>query len=224
MHITGPHTQQDADRFRAALERNTTLVEVLRRAADMDLPGWYLAAGAITQTVWNYVTEQRPEHGIDDYDLVYFDDSDLSWEAEDREIQKGAQVFAGLPARVEIRNQARVHLWYAVKFGVPGIRHKSTEGAIETWLTGTALFGVRLLDGGAWKVFAPWGFADIFHLLVRPNPVSGTSAAYENKVSRWRSLWPGLTIIPWPESAAPKPNDALQNDASTSGPWPDRPR
>lgn len=140
MHITGPHTQQDADRFRAALERNTTLVEVLRRAADMDLPGWYLAAGAITQTVWNYVTEQRPEHGIDDYDLVYFDDSDLSWEAEDREIQKGAQVFAGLPARVEIRNQARVHLWYAVKFGVPGIRHKSTEGAIETWLTGTALW------------------------------------------------------------------------------------
>lgn len=212
MLVDGPHTQEEAARFRAALERNTTLLEVLRLAAGMHLPGWYLAAGAITQTVWNMVTELAPEHGIDDYDLVYFDDSDLSWDAEDREIQKGAQIFADLPIRVEIRNQARVHLWYAEKFGIPGLKHQTTEGAIRTWLTGTALFGVRLLPDGDWKVFAPWGFADILNLVVRPNPMSGNSVLYEKKAARWQALWPGLTILPWPESASAhavdEPNDS----------------
>jgi hypothetical protein len=49
----------------------------------MGLPGWYLVAGGLYQTVWNVVTGQVPEAGILDYDLAYFDASDLSWEAED---------------------------------------------------------------------------------------------------------------------------------------------
>jgi uncharacterized protein len=67
--------------FRAALGRNPTLTEVLTRAAAMSLPEWYLVAGCLYQTVWNVVTGQPPEAGILDYDLVYFDASDLSWEA-----------------------------------------------------------------------------------------------------------------------------------------------
>lgn len=212
MEIDAPHTEEEAVRFRSALERNTTLLQVLRRAAAMDLPGWYLAAGAITQTVWNVETNRPPEYGIDDYDLVYFNDSDLSWDAEDKEIQRGAHVFSDLPVRVEIRNQARVHLWYAQKFGVPGLQHTSTEGAIQTWLSGTALFGVRLLADSdshsdshsdvRWKVFAPWGFADILSLVVRPNPMSGTRALFEKKAARWQGLWPELTILPWPETGS----------------------
>src|ERR1700744_448150 len=102
--------------FRVALSRNGTLTEVLARAATMDLPGWYLVAGCLYQTVWNVVTDQPPEAGILDYDLVYFDGSDLSWEAEDAVIRAGNEVFAGLAAPVQIRNQARVHLWYEQKF------------------------------------------------------------------------------------------------------------
>lgn len=216
IHIDGPHIPGEAERFRAALECNTTLLEVLHRAADMNLPGWYLAAGAVTQTVWNMLTNKPPEHGIDDYDLVYFDDSDLSWEAEDREIRKGAQVFADLPARVEIRNQARVHLWYAEKFGIPGIQHKSTEGAIQTWLSGTALIGMRLLPGGNWKVFVPWGFADILNLVVRPNPMSGNKELYDKKAARWQGLWPELTILPWPVNAPVRTADGPPTDTVES--------
>ena len=47
------------------------------------LPEWYLVAGCLYQTVWNIVTGQPPESGILDYDLVYYDSSDLSWHAED---------------------------------------------------------------------------------------------------------------------------------------------
>lgn len=70
MHIEGPHTQDEAVQFRAALERNATLLQVLDRAATMGLPSWYLAAGSITQSVWNMITARPPEYGIDDYDII----------------------------------------------------------------------------------------------------------------------------------------------------------
>src|SRR5690242_20129189 len=64
--------------FRAVLLRNQTLTRVLARAADLGLPGWYLVAGCLCQTVWNVASGQPPEAGILDYDLAYFDASDLS--------------------------------------------------------------------------------------------------------------------------------------------------
>jgi uncharacterized protein len=185
--------------FQAALSRNRTLVEVLSRAARMCMPGWYLVAGCLYQTVWNVVTGQPPGAGILDYDLAYFDGSDLSWEAEDKVIQAGRAVFGGLPAPVQIRNQARVHLWYGQKFGVPCPPHTSTEAAIDTFEATTACLGVRLEAGGHWRVYAPHGLADVFNLVVRPNPVLSPRGVYEAKTSRWRRQWPGLTVLAWPE-------------------------
>src|SRR6266496_6144066 len=77
-------------------------------------PDWYLVAGCLYQTVWNVVTGQPPESGILDYDLAYYDSSDLSWQAEDAIIQEGCRLFGDLPAPVQIRNQARVHHQLAV--------------------------------------------------------------------------------------------------------------
>jgi uncharacterized protein len=185
--------------FRAALSRNQTLTDVLGRAAAMRLPAWYLVAGCLYQTVWNVVTGQPAEAGILDYDLAYFDGSDLSWEAEDAVIRTGNDVFGGLPAPVQIRNQARVHLWYEQKFGAPCPPHESTEAAIDTFEATTACLGVRVEQDGRWRIYAPHGLADVFNLVVRPNPVLAPRDVYHAKITRWRRQWPGLTILPWPE-------------------------
>ncbi len=190
-------------RFRAALSRNQTLTEVLGRAADLDLPGWYLAAGCLCQTVWNVVTRQPPETGILDYDLVYFDASDVSWEAEDAVIQAGAEAFGDLPAPVQIRNQARVHLWYEQKFGTPCAPHRSAEAAIDTFEATAACIGVRVEAGGRWRIYAPYGLTDVFSLVVRPNPVLASRAVYAAKTARWRRQWPTLTVLPWPADGRP---------------------
>src|SRR5918992_3855850 len=86
------HLQLDA--LRQALSANPTLVAVLDRAEALPAPGWYLAAGCIVQTIWNVMTGRPPEEGIKDYDLIYFDGSDLSWEAEDAVIRTSAELFA----------------------------------------------------------------------------------------------------------------------------------
>ncbi len=188
--------------FQAALARNHTLTEVLSRAAGLGLPDWYLVAGCLYQTVWNVVTGQPPEAGILDYDLAYFDATDLSWVAEDAVIQAGRQAFAGLPAPVQIRNQARVHLWYEQKYGSPCPPHESTEAAIDTFEALVACLGVRLEPGQRWRVYAPHGLADAFNVVARPNPVLAPRSVYEAKVSRWRRQWPTLTVLPWAGPAA----------------------
>lgn len=187
--------------FRAVLSRNETLIRVLGTAAGMALPGWYLVAGCLYQTVWNVVTGQPPEAGILDYDLAYFDASDLSWDAEDGIIQAGRSVFGDVSAPVQIRNQARVHLWYEHKFGVACPPHSSTEAAIDTFEATTACLGVRTEADGRWRIYAPHGLGDVFNLVARPNPVLAPREVYQAKTTRWQRRWPSLTVLPWPATA-----------------------
>jgi hypothetical protein len=184
--------------LKSLLSRNEVLSEVLARTARMALPGWYVTAGCVVQTVWNVVTGRPPTSGISDYDVFYFDRHDLSWAAEDATISAGRSVFDGLAAEVEIRNEARVHLWYAQKFGVTCAPFDSAESAIDSFPATTSCLGVRLEDDGRWRVYAPHGLSDVFDLVVRPNPVLASKATYEAKSSRWRRHWPELTVLPWP--------------------------
>ena len=194
---------EQLDAFRDVLLRNQTLAEVLTRAAVLALPEWYLVAGCLYQTVWNVVTGRSAQAGILDYDLAYCDVSDLSWEGEDAVIQAGTRLFGDLPAPVQIRNQARVHLWYAQKFGAPCPPHESTEAAIDTFEATTACLGVRLEPGDRWRIYAPHGLGDVFNLVVRPNPVLAPHHVYQAKTTRWQREWPSLSVLPWPVPAGP---------------------
>jgi len=183
------------------LRRNPAIPELLSRLESLDLPGWYLTAGCLFQTVWNVVTGRPADAGIKDYDVFYFDDSDLSWEAEDAVIRRGREVFADLGVEVEIRNEARVHLWYEAKFAVPMTPYTSSEAAIDSFAATTCSIGVRT-TGGRWSVYAPYGLSDMFSLLLRPNPIQAPRRVYLEKSARWKAVWPELTVLPWPTEDA----------------------
>ncbi|WP_331765253.1 nucleotidyltransferase family protein (plasmid) [Streptomyces sp. NBC_01384] len=191
---------EQLESLRAVLSRNDVLTEVLARTATLGLPGWYVTAGCLFQTVWNVATDRPPTSGIKDYDVFYFEADDLSWEAEDAVIKTGKAVFADLPAEVEIRNEARVHLWYEDKFGVACPPYDSAEAAIDSFAATTCCLGVRLEADGRWRVYAPHGLSDVFNLVVRPNPVLAPRAVYEAKAARWREQWPELTVLDWPST------------------------
>ncbi len=98
-------------RFLDAALSNPVNRAVLDRGGDLGLADWWLTAGAVFQTVWNVLDGRAPTAGIADYDVFYYDAGDLSYKAEDMVLQRTAALFADLEARVEIRNEARVHLW-----------------------------------------------------------------------------------------------------------------
>jgi hypothetical protein len=106
-------------------------------------------------------------------------------------------MFATLPVPVEVRNQARVHLWYERRFGYPIHPYKSLERAIDSWPTTATSVGIRREAGGRFVVYAPFGLGDLFGLVVRPNKTQITQEIYAAKVKRWSACWPKLQILPW---------------------------
>ncbi len=187
--------------FLSAVLSNPVIATILERMPQVGLRHWYLTAGGVFQTVWNVVSARDPQVGIKDYDVFYFDDSDLSYEAEDAVIRRVRQLFADIDAAIEVRNEARVHLWYQQKFGVPAKPFTSCEDAIDHFASTTCCYGVTTDSRGAVRVYAPHGFHDLFALLVRPNPVLAPREVYETKTARWVEEWPALTILPWPDKS-----------------------
>jgi len=179
------------------LERNESVQKILERASKLKMPNWYLGAGGVVQTVWNVRHGFNSENGIKDYDLVYYDANDTSYEAEDRFIQKGKEMFNDIPVLVEIRNQARVHLWYEKHFVKPIDQYKSVEEAICTWPTTATSIGVRKDADGKFQIYAPFGLDDLLGMVVRANKVLITEKIYQDKVDRWIKIWPNLKVVPW---------------------------
>jgi len=189
-----PQALEAAEEVRAILQGSRRFVEVLEHCAALDLPGWYLAAGCVTQTVWNHLTGRPVDGGIRDYDLIYFDDADLSWEAENDVIQLACERVRSLPVELEVRNQARVHLWYESRYGIPCPPYTSSESAIDSFPSTATSIGVRLTEEGVWRFYAPFGFDDLLRLVVRPNLVLAPAEVYAQKAARWKKHWPELRI------------------------------
>jgi uncharacterized protein len=127
--------------FLAAAFRNRTNRAIVDRLGSLGTNDTWLVSGALFQSVWNAISGRTPDYGIRDYDVFYFD-SDLSWEAEDAVIKRASQLFADLGQRVEIRNQARVHLWYQEKFGAPYPALRSATQGIDRFLMPCAQVGI----------------------------------------------------------------------------------
>jgi hypothetical protein len=175
---------------------NPVAQAVLSAGRALGLPDWYLGAGAVAQTVWNVLHRFEPAAGIKDYDLVYFDPTDLSTDGEQRIEEAVRRRLAGMGLALDVKNEARVHLWYEQRFGRRIRPYRSSGEAIATWPTTASSVGVRYEDD-AFVVCAPFGLTDVFAMVARPNKAIVTRDVYEEKVARWATRWPQLTVIPW---------------------------
>ncbi len=190
---------EQAELLHTILKSNQTIYSVIQKAEDICKEPYYIGAGCIAQTVWNYQNGYEPMYGISDIDFVYFDDKDLSYETENQKIQLIRKEL-GAPVEVDIKNQARVHLWYEQHFGYPVDPYRSLEDAINTWPTTASAAGVRL-ESGKLAVYAPFGLDDLFAQIIRANKVRITREIYEAKVTKWTAKWNTLNVVPWETKA-----------------------
>lgn len=184
----------DEARFLSLALANEKNRAILRHLPELELPDAWLVSGSLFQTVWNGMTGRSLEHGIKDYDVFYFY-PDTSWEAEDAAIRRCREVFLPLGIEVELRNQARVHVWYEEKFGTPYPPLKCATEGIDRFLAHACMVGIHPGEDG-WRVYAPRGFGDIETMTIRPNPAPNFSAGrYAEKAARWKENWPELTVL-----------------------------
>lgn len=177
------------------IKKNKILMEILTVLEKLDIDDCFVAAGAINQTVFNYLHGYEIDKNINDYDIVYFD-PDSSYEKEDIVIKKIENALLHLNVKIDIKNQARVHLWYGKKFGHEIQANKSVYDAINKWGTTVTCIGVRLKNNKL-IVYAPFGLNDLFKMIIRPNKENYIKRDYDEKAKRWKNNWPKLTIIPW---------------------------
>jgi uncharacterized protein len=185
--------------IKAALQNRANQV-ILERLPALGLSDAWLVAGALFQTVCNVLTGRPPEYGIKDYDVFYFDE-DTSWEAEDAVIRRVTALFSDLGVAVEARNQARVHLWYPGKFGIPYPPLRCSAESIDRFQATVSQVGLRPVQG-RYEVYAPRGLDDhLATLTVRPNlSANFLPRLYEAKTAAWKARWPELKTLPAPSA------------------------
>jgi hypothetical protein len=184
----------NADTFLAAALRNPVNETIAGELFRLALPDAWIVSGCLVQTAWNVLTKRAVDYGIRDYDIFYFD-PDTSWQAEDAVIRTLQDRLAKLNARIEVRNQARVHLWYPQKHRLPYPALRSSTEGIDRFLAKNTQVGIRRTPDG-YDVYAPNGFDDVANMIVRPNRGPNFSAEeYNAKAARWKDLWPELTEL-----------------------------
>ncbi|MCY1645530.1 nucleotidyltransferase family protein [Caulobacter sp. SL161] len=188
------------ERFVEIVRGVPTTMHVLKTVRELDLPDWMIFSGAVYQPVWNHLTGRAPDYGIKDYDVAYHDDRDTSYEAEDVVIKRVAAAFEP-PLRdlVEVRNQARVHLWFEKKFGAdePYPPLEDSAAALERFVATAFCVGVRLEADDRLRVWAPFGLEDLFALRLRPNPLRVKGAGgWERTTASAKARWPEISIEP----------------------------
>ncbi|WP_296819349.1 nucleotidyltransferase family protein [Brevundimonas sp.] len=184
-----------ADDLAEILRASPGVMQVLTTVRALRLPDWRLFSGAVYQTVWNAVSGREPGYGLKDYDIGFFD-PDTSWDAEDVFIRRVADAFdEPLKSQVEVRNQARVHLWFEQRFGEPYSPLSRTDEALERFVCPAFAVGVRLEADDRITVAAPFGLDDVFGMVLRPNPNRPLANGWDRVVQSALARWPEAKVI-----------------------------
>jgi len=174
---------------------NPNLKKILTSLDFPDDHSWFLVAGCINQTVWNYLTGREITYGIGDYDLVYWS-SDISDEQQEKYREVINKKYQSLDIELDIHNEARIHTRYPSLFGIKIDQFESAEAAIYSFPTKISCVGV---SGGLGKdifVYAPFDLNDIFEMKLRYNPETPIPDRYIfHKLKKWQSKWPEIKIV-----------------------------
>ena len=160
--------------------------EMLDAVAALDLPDGWIGAGAVRNRIWDAL------HGFDrpqtagDVDVVYFDPAALT---PDRDRHLAAALANAMPDHDwQVRNQARMH------DGNGDPPYRDTAEAMRHWPETATAIGARL-SGGAIELLAPFGYADLLGLVIRPTPAFRAKPELfraRQASKQWLERWPNL--------------------------------
>ncbi|MEU4623547.1 nucleotidyltransferase family protein [Actinoplanes sp. NPDC023801] len=171
------------------IESDPEAMRILRAAAVLGLPDWWIGAGFVRNRVWDTISD-LPVLPHRDVDVAYYDARRPDPDEDARAEARAAAVMPGVPW--EIRNQARMHLRNRTE------PYTSALDAISRWPE-TATCVAVTLRGDSVELVTCHGLADLVGMVVRPSPAFDHAAGravvrrrMENK--GWLSRWPGLRL------------------------------
>ncbi|MBD2693516.1 nucleotidyltransferase family protein [Anabaena catenula] len=160
---------------------------VLPEIALLDLPNWWLAGGAVRNTVWHSIFGTECGLVINDFDIAFFDDGGN----RSQELAAKATLTAKFPDYVfDIKNQSSFARWR------DGRRtYSSVEDGIKDWLHTATAVGVKIDTQGEWQFFTPYGLDDLFAGIIRPTPAHTHNPTADKKASGFLEKCSCLRLI-----------------------------
>lgn len=185
--------------FIKIIKQNSDLVTILDYIYELKLLNFYIAAGSVFQTIWNYYDNKPLNFGIKDIDIIYYDPINLSKESEQK-LEKTIEDYlkkAGLNYELDIHNEARMHLWKKDNENKNIDQYKNSEDAIDQWIATVHAIGITK-ENNEIKVYAPYGLSDIFSKTIRPiKHKNNSKELYNKKVASWQKRFENLNIVEW---------------------------
>ncbi len=181
------------DRFVKDILSNRFNRAILESWEHLELQDGWLVAGCLFQTTWNLRCDRPAEEAIKDYDIFYFDGLDLTSKAEARVQERVDALLGHLGVPIEVKNQARVHLWYEEEFGYPYTRLTSSRDVIDRFLIPATCVGIRP-DSTGYEVYAPNGLDIMYSGLLAPNPLIPHMELFERKAASYKARWDWLRV------------------------------
>jgi uncharacterized protein len=165
---------------------NSTIALVLPAIAKLNLPDWWLAGGAVRNTVWKAIFGEACKLVINDFDIAFFDlEGDRTQELE----AKAALTEQFPDYKFDVKNQASFARWRT------GRRpYDSSDDGVADWLHTATAVGVRVDHQGQWQFFTPYGLDDLLQGIVHPTPAHTQNPDAERKAASFMELCPALRL------------------------------
>lgn len=196
-------------KYKSIIEQNETFISIIKQNKDLmlildyinelNLPNYYIAAGSVFQTIWNYYDKKPLNYEIKDIDIIYYDSTNLSKEDEKLVENKIIEHFHNLNINYEfdVHNEARMHLWKKYNENKDINQYKNSEDAINQWIATVHAVGITKVNDEI-RVYAPYGLSDIFSRTIRPiKHKANSKELYDKKAENWKKRFANLHIIEW---------------------------
>lgn len=87
------------------IRQDKCMMEVLKIVQSQNLPDWWIGAGFVRNKVWDVLHGYKERTPLNDIDVIYFDETDLS-ESKEKALEKVLHQKLNIPWSV--KNQARM--------------------------------------------------------------------------------------------------------------------
>jgi uncharacterized protein len=169
-----------------AILTDTPIGSVLPAIAQLNLPDWWLAGGAVRNSVWRAIFGENCNLIINDFDIAFFDESGNRFQ----EISAKTNLTEQFPDyKFDVKNQASFARWRSGSQA-----YTSTEDGVKNWLHTATSVGVKLNMQGQWEFFTPYGLDDLFAGIIRPTPAHTHNPDAHYKASTFLSKCPHLRL------------------------------
>jgi len=178
------------ERFRNIILEEDWLVDCLCQVNKLRLPDWYIAGGALRNTIWNALHGFPGKSNINDIDVAYFNPNYLGIE-EEKSIERSLHKI-NPNVNWEVINQSQGHF-----LNQPRKKVKSSCESIAYWSETPTCIGIRMEDTNSLSICAPHGLGDLMNLVVRPIPKPYQNLdLYRSRIEekQWGRTWPKLKI------------------------------